>query len=349
MDKERGYEASEEGSVDEKRQLQEFKKFEPLLFACICQPNVFLSKQQLSRSVQFSCFNINVKVSEPEHTALQTIPLEEDFPVNLLETKPGMPHPDTGVLPAFLTCKLVRGLGKPATLDVEIARPTRILCSTNRWDYFLSLVVKVTANFKSSFEDVHSSFTADVSVQSEQKPTAYWEIAKPGEYSKFKEIKKRLYGITGVNFKLAQLVLVFETSAGPQATLSSGRLESHLRITNRPERITNVIKWDCVTLGVSNRFKKLLLNPWSASVEICLFWETWQSNGNDPQVGTVKKQCSKGFLVVNALLFALSKILDIEMTDLGTAGRGSFVNSFFSFSQISQEVRGLEKKCRILN
>ncbi|KRT78504.1 hypothetical protein AMK59_7595, partial [Oryctes borbonicus] len=104
-------------------------------------------------------------------------------------------------------------------------------------------------------------------------------------YSKFKQIKEKLYGISVFNVKMSQLVFSMRTDDGNELTLSVGKIKNHLNISNRPERISNVICVDSITLGIiTNGVSRLLLNPWTVSTEVCLFWESWQSIDSDPQI-----------------------------------------------------------------
>lgn len=130
-EKEKGYEASEEGSMDEKATTSS-NKIQPLLYLALSQPNMFFAETQVATRLQISCYNIGVKISSKEYKKIKSLPEKDDFPVDLLETKSGEPHPDTGILPAFLTVKLSKGLGSVTTLDVDVAKPMKLLLSMER-------------------------------------------------------------------------------------------------------------------------------------------------------------------------------------------------------------------------
>lgn len=288
---EKGYDASEEGSIDEKQVINsQAQYFQPLLFVLISQPNAFLSRFYLGRKIQLSCFDVGIKISGSEYMPRKCIPLESDFPINLLKTKSGMPNPDTGIFPAFFTLKWSRGLGKPAAVEVEIARPTKILCSVSRWNYLINVQTKVMESVMSC--SFHSHQPTPSSKISEKRSTnirtgsqlASHKVTE--NYTKFKEIKHKLLSISSLTVKLAQVVLVFKTDHFPELNLGISKLSNCLTISNRPERLINLISLENLTVGVlkDDNMINLLLNPWSVSMEVVLFWEPWQSVDSDPQI-----------------------------------------------------------------
>lgn len=122
-------------------------KYSALIYFCLKQPNMFMSKDHLGQRVQISCFDLSLKLSGPEYQALNHIPTEDDFPVNLLETRSGVPDASTGILPAFFTMKFSKVIGKSSTLDIEISKPTKIRSSLTKWSYLLTVKDKVTKTF----------------------------------------------------------------------------------------------------------------------------------------------------------------------------------------------------------
>lgn len=139
FDEDLGYEAEEETLDDQ----EEYKKYIPLIYMGFKQPNIFMSKQQFGRRIQISCFDINFKMSGPEYVPVSQVPTEEDFPTNLLETRSGIPDSSTGILPAFFTLKYTKGVGKNATLDIDILKPTNILCCMSKWMHLTTIKDKV--------------------------------------------------------------------------------------------------------------------------------------------------------------------------------------------------------------
>ncbi|XP_067008128.2 intermembrane lipid transfer protein VPS13B [Anabrus simplex] len=119
------------------------KHVQPLMFMLIAQPHAFISRHSLSRKIQISCFDVNVRASVLGKTVVKAIPTLEDFSEVLLETKCGEPHPVTGIPPSFLTIKWSRALNKAAKLEVDLGRPTKLYFSLARWQYLEAVKEKV--------------------------------------------------------------------------------------------------------------------------------------------------------------------------------------------------------------
>lgn len=141
LDVDLGYEAEEENMDCN----DVYNKYSALIYFSLKQPNIFMSKEQLGQKAQISCFDMSLKLSGPEYPLICQIPAEEDFPVNLVETRSGVPDSNTGILPAFFTMKFSKTIGKPSTLDVEISKPTKVLCSLTKWTYLLTIRDKVNS------------------------------------------------------------------------------------------------------------------------------------------------------------------------------------------------------------
>lgn len=124
--------------------------------------------------------------------------------------------------------------------------------------------------------------TIDSAISSE-----YSHIQRPhvASYHKFNEIKDRLHGISSLKFRLSQIVFLLQTENASDVSVSIGRLRNQLTVLNRPERVNNVTAFESITLGVRKEgATRLLLNPWSFSVETSLFWESWQRHDSKPQL-----------------------------------------------------------------
>lgn len=105
------------------------------------------------------------------------------------------------------------------------------------------------------------------------------------QYERFKEIKNTLRGLSYVNIQIAQVVVVIQTSNGIELAMCIGDLNHNITVNNRPERVIFVLKYSYLTLGIStDTWKKLILNPWSLSAEVCFFWDPWQDEDSDPQI-----------------------------------------------------------------
>lgn len=107
---------------------------------------------------------------------------------------------------------------------------------------------------------------------------------------------KLLGSINTVAIKFDQLMFAVVSESGHELHLGIRSLKSQLFLTSRPEKITLMTTFDCLTLTVIyDNFKKLLLNPWTITLDIGLYWESWQEPDSDPQVShlTTQQKASK--------------------------------------------------------
>ncbi|XP_050295994.1 intermembrane lipid transfer protein VPS13B [Anthonomus grandis grandis] len=290
-DEDQGYEASEE-STDDKS--DSFNKYEPLLYLCFTQPNAFYSKQQLGRKFQVSCFDINFKLSGPEYTYVTHIPCPNDFPISLLETKLGTPNPQNGILPAFFTLKYIKGVGKNSKIELEILKPTKVLCQMSKWSHLLSIKDKLVDTFNSGGGS--ESFLALLKAANSMKreETASLRAAKNVEtFNKFYRIKTLLGSTNSLSLKFDQLILAVTSESGHELHVGMRELKSQLFLATRPEKLCLMTTFDCLTLTVIyDSFRKLLLNPWTVTFDVCVFWESWQDSDSEPQIQlTAESEC----------------------------------------------------------
>lgn len=166
----------------------------------------------------------------------------------------------------------------------------------SRWNRLLYIESEVLAKLRSPLDDASiferlSVITKKSDVVSTQTKVTTKRVKE--QYSIFGLIKKQLVGVSNLSVKLAQTVFVFKMNRGAEIDLSIGKLKSHLYLCNRPERLTNVATLESLTLGINaNGVQRLLLNPWTISVELCLFWESWQQCDSNPQIHvTVESDC----------------------------------------------------------
>ncbi|XP_071057652.1 intermembrane lipid transfer protein VPS13B isoform X2 [Onthophagus taurus] len=255
--------------------FEESEEYFPYIFASICQPNIFMSDLQLGRKIQGSCYDVKLKL--PEIKQLKSMPIEKNFNTNLVETRTGYPNPHNGVLPAFFTARWSKGVGKP-NLEIEIAKPVKIVASVAICTHLINVVNAINETLIIPEEPIVIK-----SINTQQKSRLKQQ--KSVDYVKFKEIKDKLLGVTVFNVKLSQVVFNIKTENDNELTLTLGKIKNYLTISNRPERITNVTTLNSICIGVSTGdVSRLLLNPWTISLEVCLFWESWQSVDSDPQI-----------------------------------------------------------------
>lgn len=113
----------------------------------LSQPNAYLSDSGTGPKIQISCFDVCVKINGSKFEPTVGIPTEGDFRVNILETRSGEPNEETGILPALLTMKWSKGVTNISMLEIEMAKPTKILFSVERCEYLLLVYSKFLEAF----------------------------------------------------------------------------------------------------------------------------------------------------------------------------------------------------------
>jgi hypothetical protein len=87
-----GYDASEEGSVEETLTHSRVKIF-PLLFCSVSQPHIFVTASQVTQKFEASCYDASLALSLPNYVitseAGHRLPIVADFPNLIFQTKPG--------------------------------------------------------------------------------------------------------------------------------------------------------------------------------------------------------------------------------------------------------------------
>lgn len=90
------------------------------------------SSSETSSILQVSCFDIAVSIGKNDTQNLTNIPSGNDYELELLSTKSGDPHPDTGIPPSFAVVKCETMPGKRPQYSVDMGRPTKLHCSLSR-------------------------------------------------------------------------------------------------------------------------------------------------------------------------------------------------------------------------
>ena len=87
-----GYDASEEGSVDESLTHSHVKLF-PLVFASISQPHLFVTASRATQKFEVSYYDAALSLSPRDYVitseAGHRLPIVADFPHPIFQTKPG--------------------------------------------------------------------------------------------------------------------------------------------------------------------------------------------------------------------------------------------------------------------
>lgn len=267
--------------------MKEKVYLEPILYISLSQPNSYLSDTEIGQRIQLSCFDVCVKINGPKFEPVAILPSEKHFNVNVLETRSGVPDSETGILPSLFTIKWSKGVTKISTLDVEFAKPIKILFSVDRCEYLIMVYNKLLEAFVNIYGEEES-----ISKENESDLLLTREASRRlrfyDQYERFKEIKKRLCGLSFINIEISQIVVAVKTSHDIELTLCVGEINHNITINNRPERVIVILKYNYLSLGISQgTWKKLLLNPWSLSAELVLFWEPWQDEDSDPQIQVI--------------------------------------------------------------
>lgn len=245
-----------------------------------------MSETELGQRIQLSCFDVCVKINGPEIEPIHVLPTEKDFSINILETRPGIPDIETGIFPSLCTIKWIKGPTKLSTLDIQLTKPIKVLFSMDRIERFIMIYHKLMLEFLDSTSEVEPIDIEEEIIEElgllgvRERRLRFYD-----QYERFKEIKRILLGLSFINVEVSQIVVAVKTSKDIELTMSIGELNHNITINNRPERVTFVLKYDYLTLAISQgAWKKLLLNPWSLSTELILFWEPWQDEDSDPQI-----------------------------------------------------------------
>lgn len=75
--------------------------------------------------------------------------------------------------------------------------------------------------------------------------------------------------------------------------MGTEKIKSQLSLSTRPEKLNLICSLHCITLTIAKEnFRKVLLNPWTISLDVSLFWEAWQSPDSNPQIQvTAESDC----------------------------------------------------------
>ena len=123
-----GYEASEEGSVaDAKRSSV---RLIPLVSSTFTHPHIFASLTPSSQKVDMSVYDLLLCSTPASYhipaNSAKKIPSVKDFPIVLIETKPGRPDAKSGIRPALMTATISEILSSAAEVNVRLERPLMV-------------------------------------------------------------------------------------------------------------------------------------------------------------------------------------------------------------------------------
>ena len=120
-----GYEASEEGSIEE---AHETIKIFPLTYFAMEQPHVFVSCAKSKQKLDLSFYDASLSLSPPEYFITcggRRLPEPMDFPTKWFNTRPGDADPKMGIPPALFTASITGLIDGPVFISVLIDRPLK--------------------------------------------------------------------------------------------------------------------------------------------------------------------------------------------------------------------------------
>ncbi|XP_042214275.1 vacuolar protein sorting-associated protein 13B-like isoform X1 [Homarus americanus] len=283
-----GYEGSEEGSVCEGGGVNlRQPRISPLLFVVVSQPHAFLSCQPLKQKLDISCFNFILrsvlKGFSVKATEAKQLPCPEDYTTSWLETKPGDPHPKTGIPPALLVISASDFLHRPARINVEVGRPVRLYLSESRWQqviHVMSCLSKVLPSMTHVSE--RDGTKDDVDKESNTK-----EVSSP------ELLRQTLANLDGISFVTNQVVIncevlkahkakseVHSSVSGIKFCVSTSRKRSNqlqdarLDIISEITATADIFDLQLKTIYHSQKLQSFL-KPWTVSGELKLLWLQW--------------------------------------------------------------------------
>ncbi|XP_068242883.1 intermembrane lipid transfer protein VPS13B isoform X1 [Palaemon carinicauda] len=285
-----GYEGSEEGSVCEGGGVSSMQlRVMPLLFVVVSQPHAFLSCQPLKQKLDISCFDFILR-SVPKGfsvkaTEAKRLPTPEDYTSSWLETRPGDPHPKTGIPPALLVISALDFLHKPARINVEVGRPIRLYLSESRWQqvvHVASCLSKVMPSMTASSEPDRCS--SDEASKHEGPKASSPEV-----------LRQSLTNFDSISIATNQVVVNCEilkpnkykseahsSVSGFRFCVSTARKRSTQPLDNKLDSISEILvsaEVQDLQLKTIYHSQKLqpFLRPWTVSGELKLLWLQWSS------------------------------------------------------------------------
>ena len=205
-----GYEASEEGSVEESSDL--VVKIFPLLCCLINQPHMFFSYTKPRKNrLELSVYDTSVNLSPVNYFITcggHRVPGTLDYQNQLFQTKLGQPDPKSGIPPALLTFTAKDFLAPSvAKLCLKIERPIKIHCSMSLWNQFFNIISSIKEAC-GIFEITQLMLTDPDNKRenTKDKPTA------EEEDSVILIIRKYLANVEDISFDTKQVVASIPTS-----------------------------------------------------------------------------------------------------------------------------------------
>lgn len=256
------------------------KEAVPLLYVRISQPHTFFSKNADTNVTQMSVFDMSIRCGIDKHTVSTTQMSARSFPQLVMETKNGEAHPVTGIPPSLLTTKCTFSPCKLPKIEVDIERPVRVSCSVDIIEFLYQikhLTLTAVADCYDSFMpeeklcDAGSQDTLINSVPSRRGAHAYSVLTH----------------FSNISLNTKQLVLsaVIKKTSDGEVSVSFGTFSGCVSSTMTLQQTASAsLRFNNVTVSTrtSNNQLKLLLHPWTFTVDIVMSWDSWIALSDPP-------------------------------------------------------------------
>ncbi|XP_071444845.1 intermembrane lipid transfer protein VPS13B-like [Hetaerina americana] len=301
-----GYDGSEEGSIEDAPTGSVSYYVQPLLHWFVTEPHAVLSLGSSSQKFQLSIFDVGVRTSGSGYVVQgggqKLIPRQEDFHVQILETKSGERHPKTGIPPSFLTITWTDILSSSGQMKLEVGRPMKLHGSVPRWKYLRDVIRRLDESTKClKYGTVPKEGR---SVSQELK-----KVSGSKEENTLAALLPYLKNCS-YTFVTAQLVVSVELvgrnggigkEVSDEATLGLSSFHCNVWSTEGliplefkhkavykdgvPNRVHGNMKVSSVTASITHcGRKRVVLYPWNFGIDGTVIWEPWMNHFCHPRI-----------------------------------------------------------------
>ena len=111
-------------------------RLQPLLSICVTQPYMMLSLTNSSHKLDMSVYNMTVATAPPAYhlpaKSGKKVPWQRDFPLFLIETKPGEPDNKSGISPSLISVSFSDIMSDSVSISCKISRPILLAAGEER-------------------------------------------------------------------------------------------------------------------------------------------------------------------------------------------------------------------------
>ncbi len=130
-----GYDASEEGSIDDTLTSRVVLTIHPLIHGSLSQPHLFVTCSSSNQKLEVSCFDASFNIAPSNYfitcSGGHHIPGAQDYPSSLFSTRPGDPDKKSGIPPSLLTLSAHDFLSGSLQVMARLDRPLKINYNLN--------------------------------------------------------------------------------------------------------------------------------------------------------------------------------------------------------------------------